>query len=147
LSVIRPFCTIAAALIVALTFSTAGATERPVTNIPKKLDERTAQTLASLAFGLGTEARDYDPDNPEIAPPFFVLHGLAPSPRQGSFGFFAVNPWTGDVWALWGCWKITSPAARKMQGEIRKRFTSQELKQYPRLRRLKPECLDEWPRK
>jgi len=21
---------------------------------------------------------------------------------NGSFGFFAVNPWTGDVWALWG---------------------------------------------
>ena len=63
--------------------------------------------------------------------------------RESGFvhGSFAVNPWTGDVWSLWGCRKLSTLALRKSQVEIRKCFTREELKQYAQLRRLKPECI------
>ncbi|HUC60433.1 MAG TPA: hypothetical protein VMF53_00605, partial [Alphaproteobacteria bacterium] len=66
-------------------------------------------------------------------------------PRDGSFGYFAVNPWTGDVWNLWGCHKMSTPALRKSQAAIRKRFTADESKHYAELRRLKPGCIVETP--
>jgi hypothetical protein len=58
-------------------------------------------------------------------------------------GYFAVNPWTGDVWALWGYRKLSTPALRKSQAGIRRRFARDELQQYARLRRLRPECIIE----
>jgi hypothetical protein len=110
-------------------------------DIPWKLDEKTAQALAALAAGDGANPGDLDPDLPTNDPPFFVFDGISPPPAEGSFGFFAVNPWTGDVWALWGCRKLSTPALRKLQAEIRQRFTREELKQYAKLRNLKPECV------
>jgi hypothetical protein len=111
--------------------------------IPWKIDEPTAQRLAAEAH-YGADKRldvfDYDAN---LSPPFFVYYGLTEPPVQGSFGYFAVNPWTGDVWALWGCHKLSTPALRKSQAAIRRRFTREELKQYARLRRLKPECIVE----
>jgi hypothetical protein len=74
-----------------------------------------------------------------MSPPFFVFYGLNES--DGGFGYFAVNPWTGDVWALWECRKLSTQALRKSQAEIRRRFTHQEIKQYSRLAHLKPECI------
>jgi hypothetical protein len=88
------------------------------------------------------DAFDYDYIG-KMSPPFFVYYGLSETPAEGAFGYFAVNPWTGDVWALSGCHKLTTPALRKSQMEIRKRFTREELQQYARLRRLKPECVVE----
>jgi hypothetical protein len=88
------------------------------------------------------DAFDYDYTG-KMSPPFFVYYGLNEPPAEGGFGYFAVNPWTGDVWALSGCHKLTTPALRKSQMEIRKRFTREELQQYARLRRLKPECVVE----
>ncbi len=109
--------------------------------IPWKIDEATAQRLAAEAhYGAAKylDVFDYDAN---LSPPFFVYYGLTEPPVEGSFGYFAVNPWTGDVWSLWGCRKLSTPALRKSQAEIRKRFTREELKQYARLRRLKPECI------
>jgi hypothetical protein len=80
---------------------------------------------------------DYDSNSGS----FFVYNGLTKPPAEGSFGFFAVNPWTGDVWNLWGCQRLSTPALRKSQAAIRRHFTREELKQYARLRRLKPECI------
>mgnify|MGYP001555261639 FL=1 len=74
-------------------------------------------------------------------PHFIIFYGINKSPAEGSFGFYAVNPWTGDVWQLWGCYKLTSPALRKSQAAIRKRFTQAELKHYTELSDLKPECI------
>jgi hypothetical protein len=111
--------------------------------IPWKIDEPTAQRLAAEGdHGAAPylELFDYDAN---LSPPFFVYYGLTEPPLERSFGYFAVNPWTGDVRALWGCRKLSTPALRKSQAEIRKRFTREELKQYTRLRRLKPECIVE----
>jgi Transposase DDE domain group 1 len=62
---------------------------------------------------------------------------------NGSFGFFAVNPWTGDVWALWGCRKLSTAALRKSQAEIRRHFRTWGLKRYDRLSALRPDCVGE----
>jgi hypothetical protein len=84
---------------------------------------------------------DYDGNmSSNFSPPFLVFQGASKPPAEGSFGYFAVNPWTGDVWNLWGCHRLSTPALRKSQAAIRQRFSREELKQYARLRRLKPVC-------
>lgn len=113
--------------------------------IPWKLDETTARNLAVLAVGHGAEPGDFNYGGASEGYPFFVFDGLSRSPAEGSFGFFAVNPWTGDVWALWGCHKLSTPKLRQSQADIRRRFTADELKQYARLRNLKPDCTVERP--
>jgi hypothetical protein len=108
---------------------------------PWKIDEPTAQRLAAEAdHGSATDLDAFDYDS-NLSPPFFVFYGVNEPPAEGSFGHFAVNPWTGDVSSLWGCRKLSTPALRKSQAEIRKRFTREELKQYARLRHFKPECV------
>jgi hypothetical protein len=108
-----------------------------------KIDEPTANRLAAEGAGHGATEEDLIyADNISNKPiPFFVYQGLSPPPADGSFGFFGVNPWTGDVWALWGCRRLSTPALRKSQVEIRKRFTTGELKQYAKLRRIRPDCI------
>jgi hypothetical protein len=113
------------------------------TNIPWKIDEPTAERLAAEGvFGGDRYLDSFDYDS-HLDPPFFEYYGINDPPAEGGFGFLAVNPWTGDVWALWGCRRLATPALRKSQAAIRRRFTRDELKQYARLRRLKPECIVE----
>lgn len=113
------------------------------TRIPWKLDEPTAERLtAEAVFGADKYLDSFD-DQGNVNPPFFVYYGVNDAPAEGGFGYFAVNPWTGDVWALWGCHKLSTPALRKSQAAIRRRFTREELEQYARLHRLKPECIVE----
>jgi hypothetical protein len=121
---------------------TYGAAIR-ASEIAWKIDEPTAQRLAAEAHYGADKYLDAFNYGSNMSPPFFVYYGLNEPPAEGGFGYFAVNPWTGDVWALWGCHKLTTPALRKSQMEIRKRFTREELQQYARLRRLKPECIVE----
>jgi hypothetical protein len=109
------------------------------TKIPWKVNESTAQRLAAEGdhgSATGLEYFDYDSNSGS----FFLFDGLTKPPVEGSFGFFAVNQWTGDVWNLWGCHRLSAPALRKSQAAIRRHFTRAELKQYTRLRRLKPIC-------
>ena len=109
--------------------------------IPWKIDEPAAERLAAEAHhGAATHMNLFEPEDYDGGP-FFVFNGLTPAPVNGSYGMFAVNRWTGDVWRLWGCHIISTPASRKSQAEIRRRFTREELKQYARLGRLKPECM------
>jgi hypothetical protein len=109
--------------------------------IPRKIDQNIARHLIGEAYGAAYE-RWLEPA-PRMSDSFFVFDGLNKPPVNGSFGFFAVNPWTGDVWALWGCHKLSTPALRQSQAEIRRRFTRAEMKQRTRLSRLKPECIVE----
>jgi len=110
--------------------------------IPWKIDEATARRLAAEGhYGAdeGLEYFDYDSNDGA----FIVFNTISRPPANGGFGYFAVNEWTGDVWALWGCHRLSTPALRKSQAAIRREFTREELKQYARLRRLKPECIVE----
>ena len=106
-----------------------------------KLNEETAQSLAAAATGHSRTPEALDYQGTDTDPLFFVFYGPNPPPAMGGFGYFAVNPWTGDVWDLWGCYKLSTPALRKSQAEIRRGFTHEELKQYRRLVRLKPDCI------
>lgn len=126
------------ALIVCAIVACDGVAAREI-RIPWKINESAAQRLAAEGdnSATGLEYFDYDSNSGS----FFVYNGLTKPPAEGSFGFFAVNPWTGDVWNLWGCHRLSTPALRKSQGPIRRRFSREELKQYARLRRLKPECI------
>lgn len=122
-----------------LLLTCAGASR--AAELPWKIDEQTAQRLAAEAYDREMDPKWFDFD-PGMSHRFFEFDGLNQS-SNGSFGFFAVNPWTGDVWALWGCHKLSTPALRKSQAEIRRRFTHEELKHYARLSRLKPDCVVE----
>ncbi len=112
-------------------------------DLARKIDEPTARRLAAEAVYRSDRYLDLFNYAANMSLPFFVYDGLSEPPAEGSFGYFAVNPWTGDVWALWGCHRMSTPALRKSQAAIRRRFTHEELEQYARLRRLKPECIVE----
>lgn len=110
-------------------------------DVPWKIDEPTAERLVAEGWRHGKlpGVLDYDPG---MSRRFFEFYGITTSPgSEGGFGYFAVNPWTGDVWALWGCHQLSTPTLRRSQAQIRRRFTHDELKQYPRLARFKPKCV------
>jgi hypothetical protein len=54
------------------------------------------------------------------APDFITLQAevLVPSMGIVAMRYFAVNPWTGDVWDPFGCTRITSPEMKRKQDEI-----------------------------
>ena len=120
-----------------------GAYAAAAQEIPWKIDELAGQRLAAEGDHGAATGLDYFDYDSNISPPFLVYHGLTKPPVEGSFGYFAVNPWTGDVWELWDCRRLSTPALRKSQAAIRRRFTPEEMQQYARLRRLKPECTND----
>jgi len=114
---------------------------------PLKLNNKEAQRLAALAQPGTNKSNlndvmtylDYNKDaNVAGEPPFFEFEGLSDT---SNYEFFAVNPWTGDVWALWGCKRMMTRGLHKAQVEIRHRFTPEERAQYPKLHRLRPVCI------
>jgi len=115
--------------------------------IPTKVTVPTAQSLAEMAIGrLPWEYGLLDVYNMG-SNQFFTFQGVREEENQASedqasntFGYFAVNKWTGDVWILWGCKKLSSPALLKAQEGIKRRFNRDEAKNYERLRNLEPEC-------
>ena len=54
------------------------------------------------------------------APDFITLQAQVFVPSMGivAMRYFAVNPWTGDVWEPFGCTRITSPTIKRKQDEI-----------------------------
>lgn len=78
-------------------------------------------------------ANPYDRD-------FMYFQGLWPNPVGSPvIGNFAVNPWTGDVWDVGGCDRVSLPSIRRQQEGIRKRFQITK-KEYARLQAKKPLC-------
>lgn len=126
--------------------------------IPFKIDASTARRLVLEAIGEDASdllLNDSDPmgiydndgnlvrtvDGKSMSPPFFTFTGVSPPPAEGFFGFYAVNPWTGDVWELRDCKRLSTTTLRQSQAEIRKRFTPEERKRYAKLdRRLRIRC-------
>ena len=107
-----------------------------------KVNSNEAQHLVLLANPDATdESLYFDKRTEAEAQLFFIFDGLSICHGcNGSYGFFAVNKWTGDVWALWGCYKQRTRALQKAQVAIKRRFSPSELHDYQRLSRLKPEC-------
>ena len=54
------------------------------------------------------------------APDFITLQAEVPHPDVGriEMRYFAINPWTGDVWDATACTRITSAAIKRTQDEI-----------------------------
>jgi len=60
--------------------------------------------------------------------PYYVVEWLGFA--NGANGYFDVNLWTGEVWDMFSCKKLTSRSLRKAQAEIRRRFMPAEWRQY-----------------
>ena len=60
---------------------------------------------------------------------------------HGSFYYAALQEGPGDGGNRGK--RVNTPALRKSQAEIRRRFSPKEMPQYARLRRLKPDCIVE----
>ncbi len=116
-------------------------------HIRKKITEDEADKILALAYFGSLEWKnsfDYQGDDSLVSPPFYAYQGIGSGPAgvvNLNFGFFAVNPWTGTVWNLWDCKKISTQASLKLQAQIKKRFTAKEMKKYRWLSNLKPECV------
>jgi hypothetical protein len=108
--------------------------------IAHKVDVETAYRLVAEAVGHGEKSSDFDYQKTTDDTPFLTFAGLSKPPAEGLFGFFDVNPWTGDVWSVWSCKWLTTPQLRKSQAAIKQKFGLEELKLYRQLHRLQPEC-------
>ncbi len=82
--------------------------------------ELVRDALASLGEDSGGSKIPVDPWDYYWAPDFITLQAevLVPSKGIVSMRYFAVNPWTGDVWDAMACALITSPTIKRIQDEI-----------------------------
>ena len=116
----------------------SSATMADEINIPKKITVEEAQVLVFQARGKRPSG-SLDYDRKGVYDRFYGFQGVGAV--GGTYGFFSVNVWTGDVWSGWECKRISSPASEQSRAEIKKRFSPDEMKQYSKLHALKPECL------
>jgi hypothetical protein len=96
----------------------AGASALPAA----KLTETEARQFAQVALGAHNRGADLEAA-PRADDPDFYFFAATWSNPVGSpiIGYFAVNPWTGDVWDR-GCQRVRSTALSKLQAETRKRL-------------------------
>src|ERR1051325_2134944 len=83
-------------------------------------EELVRDALASLGErGVGTKIAVYSWPY-YWASDFITLQAEAPLPAvvRIEMRFFAVNPWTGDVWEPFGCSRLTSATIKRKQDEI-----------------------------
>jgi len=129
---------IATACLLVLVGSSAARAEEP----SKKVDDQEAMKLVLTALGPPLPGAGLDVTSPEGFAPFLLVQALGN--EAFTFGWYAVNPWTGDVWDVWICRlekRMSTPALRAEQAAIKHRFTAKELAAYPALRKIKPNCL------
>jgi len=109
--------------------------------IPQKVDEKLAIKLAHLATGAPINHIFIDnPDGFDDPVHPFIIYQLI-GDHDGTEGWFAINPWTGDVWNIMAgdnCIHYDTPALGKELTKIRARFTKAELREYTRLSELRP---------
>jgi len=93
---------------------------------PRTISERTARRLVQEALGTLGENRpavQIGPWKYYWAPEFYTFSAWRAGEQDVLVPYyFAVNPWTGDVWDAMGCKRITSPAIAREQESIGKRF-------------------------
>jgi hypothetical protein len=106
----------------------------------KQAEELVFESLSVFAPGIDLKTvvlmkltDRYDPD-------FLYFDASAKNPiGSPHVGYFAVNPWTGDVWNAAGCTRLTSSEIKRIQREIRKQLGVND-KEYQHLMDKKPLC-------
>ncbi len=94
------------------------------------ISERIARKLvqqALVALGEDGHRVHIGPWQYYWAPEFYTFQAWRPGNDNGGVSvlqtyYFAVNPWTGDVWDAMGCTRITSLAIQNEQESISKRY-------------------------
>jgi hypothetical protein len=81
-------------------------------------------------------------ESPRPLDPEFYYFAATRASGTGSpmVGYYAVNPWTGDVWDVNGCNRIESSSLKKRQREIRRQSGIRN-SVYEKLRVKKPLCI------
>lgn len=99
---------------------------------------------AVLALGESRASIQIGPWDYHLAPEFYTFSAWRHNLADGLLVtyYFAVNPWTGDVWDAMGCKRITSPAMEKAQESISKR-SRLPAKGWEALRQKSPACSEE----
>jgi hypothetical protein len=110
-----------------------GAATKP--DLPWKIGEGEAVRLAAEAYNWSERYIWFDRRESS----FFVLAPLG-GDVEAPVTWLAVNPWTGDVWNIWRCKRLSTALLRQSQAAIRRRFRTDELRQYARLHALRPDC-------
>lgn len=103
------------ALALVLGAATAAAA-RDATDIAKKISLKDGARLAAEAVGGSARSMDFDG---KMAPPYYVYAWLG-NGLLAVMGFLEVNPWAGDVWDMWSCNRLSTPALVKPQARIRR---------------------------
>jgi hypothetical protein len=103
-------------------------------DVDKKVDDRLGEKLIELLFD---DSRKPGIEEVEGLQENFLVYTVI-GEREGMKSDYGVNPWTGDVWDLWECKRISTPSLQKAQGDIRKRYSPEELGQYNKLHMLRP---------
>jgi hypothetical protein len=109
--------------------------ETVAANVSQKVDTETAQRLAAEAYNWPERYIWYDRRDRS----FFVVAPLG-GEYEAPVTWLAINPWTGDVWNVWQCKRLSTATLRKSLAAIRRRFRRNELPQYARLHALRPVC-------
>jgi hypothetical protein len=121
-----------------LLFVSLAVTPVRATDISQKLTMEMARRLAAEGFPYIKDLSHFDYDKQDKS--FFVFAPLGGEYGTAPVGWLGVNPWTGDVWNVWRCTRLSTPLLRKSQAVIRRGFRPDELRQYARLRALRPVC-------
>jgi hypothetical protein len=89
--------------------------------VDRVISETTARELVQDALTALGESERFQIDDWAFywAPEFYTLSAFEGTGKRGFvIYYFAVNPWTGDVWDALACTQITSPALTKKQESI-----------------------------
>src|SRR5580658_1182521 len=85
-------------------------------------DARKLVREALVASDLNGPSVKIEPFRYDYAPDFYAFMAWWPNPGGSPLlGYYAVNRWTGDVWDVMGCKRISSPAIRREQESIWRR--------------------------
>lgn len=110
---------------------------------PRRIPLSEARLLARdglKALGEDSPAVDLAPMKLKYAPDFYGFEATWPNPAGSPvLGFFGVNPWTGDVWNLDSCERVSSVVLGNAQSSIRRRFRLKGA-DYEMLHKRSPAC-------
>lgn len=87
----------------------------------RRIGIATARTLANQVVNAHGTVTLTDSSRP-LDPEFYYFSATWPNPKGSPMiGYFAVNPWTGDVWDVNGCKRLESRSLSKLKENIRKK--------------------------